>query len=76
MNGTKKRVIVGVALANGSTYALAKAPQWSIWLEGARRFGVATYLLGIAFGLGTIVTVLRFQAVRIRELPEEVKISR
>ncbi|MDH3681810.1 MAG: hypothetical protein OEV40_17875 [Acidimicrobiia bacterium] len=36
--------------------------------EGLRRLGVALYLTGIAFGLGTIITVLRFQAVRIREL--------
>ena len=35
---------------------------------GLRRLGVAMYLTGIAFGLGTIVGVLRFQAIRIREL--------
>jgi hypothetical protein len=30
--------------------------------------GVALYLTGIAFGLGTIVEVPRFQATRIREV--------
>jgi len=68
-------IIAGSAIAGGSAYALAKSGQWSIWLEGARRFGIATYLLAIAFGLSTIITALRFQAVRIRELPDEVKVG-
>ena len=42
--------------------------QWAIWLEGVRRFGTALYLFAIALGLGTIIHVLRFQAIRIREL--------
>jgi hypothetical protein len=67
--------VAGTAIAGGSSYALGKAEQWAIWLEGIRRFGIATYLLGIAFGLSTIITVLRFQAVRIHELPEEVGIT-
>lgn len=68
-------IVVGTAIAGESAHALAKSEQWAIWLEGARRFGVATYLLAIAFGLSTIITVLRFQVVRIRELPEEVKLG-
>lgn len=68
-------IVAGSAIAGDSVYALAKSEQWSIWLEGARRFGIATYLLAIAFGLSTIITVLRFQAVRIRELPNEVKLG-
>jgi hypothetical protein len=68
-------IIAGSAIARGSASALAKSEQWSIWLEGARRFGVATYLLAIGFGLSTIITVLRFQAVRIRELPEEARVG-
>ena len=68
-------VIAGTAIAGGSASALSRSGQWAIWLEGARRFGVATYLLAIAFGLSTIITVLRFQAVRIRELPDEVKLG-
>ncbi|MBI4259438.1 MAG: hypothetical protein HY658_02625 [Actinobacteria bacterium] len=62
--------IIGASIAGDSAYALANAPQWSFWLEGARRIGIALYLLAIAFGLATIVTVLRYQAVRIRELPQ------
>jgi hypothetical protein len=68
-------VIAGSAIAGGSVDAVARSEQWSIWLEGARRFGIAAYLLAIAFGLGTIVTVLQFQSVRIRELPDEVTLS-
>lgn len=68
-------IIAGSAIAGGSAYALAKSGQWSIRLEGARRFGIATYLLAIGFGLSTIITALRFQAVRIRELPDEVKVG-
>jgi hypothetical protein len=64
-------VVAGAAIASGSAYALGKAAQWSIWLEAIRRFGVALYLASIAFGLATIITVLRFQAIRIRELPNE-----
>lgn len=36
--------------------------------SGLRRLGAVSYLTGIAFGLSTIITVLRFQATRIREL--------
>jgi len=36
--------------------------------SGLRRLGVVTYLTGIAFGLATIIDVLRFQATRIREV--------
>ena len=40
-------------------------------LEGIRRFGVATFLFSITLGLATIITVLRFQATRLRELVKE-----
>jgi hypothetical protein len=69
-------VIVGSAIANDSAYALGHAAQWSIWLEGARRIGIALYLLAISFGLASIITVLRFQSVRVRELAEEVPAER
>lgn len=68
-------VVAGAAIAGGSASALGESERWAIWLEGVRRFGIATYLLAFAFGLTTIVTVLRFQAVRIRELPDEVKLG-
>ncbi len=61
-------VLAGVALADGSTYAEANQEQWSLWLEAGRRLGVALYLFSIVLGLATIVQVLRFQAVRIREV--------
>ncbi len=67
--------VAGAAIAGGSSYALAKAGQWSIWLEGVRRFGIALYLAAISFGLATIITVLRFQAIRVRELPEELRVK-
>ncbi len=51
--------------------ALLASEQAAIRLEGFRRLGVALYLAGIAFGLGTIITVLRFQSIRIRELALE-----
>lgn len=36
--------------------------------SGLRRLGVVLYLTGIAFGLGTIIEVLRFQSIRIAEV--------
>lgn len=68
-------VIIGVAILGGSTFALSHATQWGLWLEGVRRMGIALYLLAFAFGLASIVTVLRFQAIRIRELAEEAPAS-
>jgi hypothetical protein len=40
-------------------------------LAGAERLGIGMYLTAIAFGLASIIHVLRFQAKRIRELPGE-----
>lgn len=57
--------------ANASSWSEVSVEQWSVVLEGFRRLGVALYLFGIAFGLGTIIHVLRFQAQRIRQLPAE-----
>lgn len=68
-------IVVGAAIAGESAYAFARSEQWAIWLEGAGGSGSPTYLLAIALGLSTIITVLRFQAVRIRELPAEVKVG-
>ena len=66
--GVVGHFVIASQIAGGSADALATSEQWSIWLEGVRRFGVAVYLVAIAFGLATIVTVLRFQTTRIREL--------
>lgn len=60
--------VIAAAIASGSAHALANAELWAIQLEAVRRIGVATYLLSILLGLATIVTVLRFQAVRIHEI--------
>lgn len=51
--------------------SLEDAEQRFIVLEGIRRGGVAVYLLSFLLGLGTIIEVLRFQSIRIRELAGE-----
>ena len=48
--------------------SLVDAETAAINLEAVRRLGVAVYLVAITFGLATITRVLRFQAIRIREL--------
>ena len=52
----------------GNEAALGRAGTWSTWLEGLRRFAVGLYLTSIAFGLATIIKVIRFQSLRIKEL--------
>lgn len=51
--------------------SLRLAEQRFIVLEGVRRVGIALYLISFLLGLGTIIHVLRFQTVRIRQLPDE-----
>jgi hypothetical protein len=60
-------VVVGVQI-NAETLSLVDAEQWDLWLEAARRFAVQLYLFAIALGLGTIIYVIRFQSIRIREI--------
>lgn len=60
--------IAAATIAGGSASALANAEVWAIRLEAVRRIGVATYLASILLGLASIVTVLRFQAVRLHEV--------
>ena len=69
--GAVAHIVVGAQIASGRASALADSAQWAVWLEGIRRFGVALYLFAIALGLGTIIHVLRFQAIRIREIATE-----
>lgn len=57
-----------VVAANIGTWSLESVARWAEVLEGFRRFGVAMYLFGIAFGLGTIPHVLRFQTIRVGQL--------
>jgi len=51
--------------------SLADAEDRFVVLEGVRRMGTAVFLFGILVGLATIIRVLRFQAARMRRLPEE-----
>lgn len=51
--------------------SLEDAEQRFIVLEGIRRGGVVVFLLSFLLGLGTIIEVLRFQSIRIRELASE-----
>ncbi|MEN8238951.1 MAG: hypothetical protein ABFR53_07095 [Actinomycetota bacterium] len=60
-------IVAGASIAVGSWSAVT-AEQWTIWLEAARRFGVALYLFAIALGLITIAKVIRFQTFRIRQV--------
>ncbi|HDL41694.1 MAG TPA: hypothetical protein ENG98_01605 [Actinobacteria bacterium] len=57
-----------VAAQVGGNIALEDSELWAIRLEAVRRLGVAIYLLSILLGLATIVRVLKFQSLRIREL--------
>ena len=59
------------AVTDGDAALLLTTESWSAWVEGLRRFGAATYLLAIAFGLYTIINVIRLQSRRIRELGDE-----
>lgn len=47
---------------------LLDSRQIAVAGAGLRRLGVVMYLTGIAFGLATIIEVLRFQATRILEV--------
>lgn len=60
-------IVLGFQILGGGEL-LGEVEQWSIWLEGFRRAGTALYLFAIALGLGTIIQVLRFQSIRIREV--------
>lgn len=62
---------VFAADVSGTAAALEDSEQRSIVLEGFRRVGIAMFLLSFLFGLATIVQVLRFQSIRIRELVGE-----
>lgn len=59
-----------VAAAVG-TWSETAVEQWAIVLEAIRRIGITLYLVAITLGLGTIITVLRFQSARIRQLSSE-----
>ena len=54
-----------------AAHLLRRAETWGTWLEGLGRFGVGLYLASIAFGLVTIVRIIRFQMLRTKELATE-----
>jgi len=60
-------LVVAAQVSSGSL-SIAGAETAAITLEAIRRLGVAVYLVAITFGLATILRVLRFQAIRLREL--------
>jgi hypothetical protein len=62
-------IVVG-AQVSAVSLSLLDAEQWDLWLEAARRFAVSLYLFAIALGLGTIIYVIRFQSIRIREVAD------
>ena len=63
--------VVGATVASGAT-SVADGNQAFEILDGVRRLGVGIYLFSIALGLGTIITVLKFQASKIRSLARNV----
>ncbi len=58
------------AIGSLSDWNPGDSERWARVLEGFRRLGTALYLFGITFGLGTIIHVVRFQSIRVRELPD------
>ena len=60
-------LVVAGQVSSGAL-SLVDAETAAINLEAVRRLGVAVYLVAITFGLATIPKVLRFQAIRVREL--------
>jgi len=57
-----------------TTSSITQSEDRFVVLEAIRRIGVAIYLFAITLGLATIVRVLRFQSVRIRELAAEAPV--
>lgn len=59
---------VGASSFTGSAADSVSSSQYAFVGSGLRRVGTVTDLVGISFGLATIIEVLRFQATRIREV--------
>ena len=72
-------IVLGIVVADavnlGKLSTIDTVESWATWIEGLRRFGVAVYLISAALGLATIIRVLRFQSQRVRELPEEGRLT-
>ena len=64
--------IVAAASFDGVTAAdIIDSRTWAVTASALRRLGVAFFLTGITFGLGTIIEVLRFQSIRIQEVADQ-----
>jgi hypothetical protein len=63
-------IIYGFDVHNTAASLTLSAKRFAA-LAGVERLGIGIYLTAIAFGLASIIHVLRFQATRIRELPGE-----
>jgi multisubunit Na+/H+ antiporter MnhC subunit len=57
--------------SHASAAALTTSAKRYTALAGVERLGIGMYLTAIAFGLASIIHVLRFQAKRLRERPGE-----
>jgi uncharacterized membrane protein YjgN (DUF898 family) len=64
--------VTAAGTASGAI-SVADSESTAIALEAVRRLGVSVYLVAIALGLATITNVLRFQAIRLRELPDAIR---
>lgn len=62
---------VFVADISATTASLAEADDRLTALAGVERLGLGMYLVSITLGLATITHVLRYQASRVRRLPDE-----
>ena len=56
------------SLGTAEASSLGRAATWGTWLAGLRFFAIGLFLGSIALGLLTITNVIRFQALRIREM--------
>ncbi len=56
------------SLSTADAPFLGRAETWGTWLAGLRFLGIGLFLGSIALGLLTITNVIRFQALRIREM--------
>jgi hypothetical protein len=64
--GSISNIVAGLSFSEAAD--LVDSQQWYVFSAGLRRIGVALYLGGITLGLVTILGVIRFQAIRIRQL--------
>jgi hypothetical protein len=63
--------LVFAAGIENTAASLETSEQRFLVLEAVRRIGIGVYLLSILLGLATIIEVLRFQSIRIRQVAAE-----